>query len=706
MKSIKFIIVTIICIICALTAVGCSSEVNKLYFIDTELSIYLDEAYTIMPNVATRPEGADYTLTSSNPTIVKVNDDKKTVTGIRKGIATLTATAGELTATINVLVYESRESSNIPTENDGKIVVYFHTEYGSFYDQRVTPGELAVKPEAILRPGYTLFGWYKDAEFREAFDFSTPITESINLYALWALDEPSYAIENVDGVYTVTGFEHTYIPYENITLPASDGKGNPVTAIAEAAFSENQSLKTVVIPSSYTEIPSFAFSECPELTSVTIQGDIVSIGRNAFESCGKLESVSIQSQVIKSIGDSAFDSCTSLKTINLPDSIDTIGQKAFYECDKLTTITLPASLKLLQMQTFAGSGLTAIDLRNVEQMNNQVFWDCDELATVTGAENLDYVGSYVFGSLLETQQAYATKWLVNNIELGSAKDQLVTLGNVAIYAFARSLKPEFTVKGNITHIASQCFADASGAIVRFSGTTPPSRGNYCFGGNDTSGPVVDIVVPYNYYETYLEAWLTFGNPEENNGYKPLTSYAQAITERLHYAYNANTDSALEIFINKPVTYSQLTETLTYSTNCNVIINLYDGVQETVDVKSAIENYVNDAGYTSYVVTKLKSFAFNTDNPSKNLVTLILPNNIKLIEDKAITNLTKCTAICIIGDDSWSPRDTVASKQSINMSLMPVGSKIYVNDNLLTQYRTAWANYPAMRDYLKAYSTKP
>lgn len=668
--------------------------------------MYLDENSTVMPKVMTRPEGADYTLTSSNPTIVKVNSDNKTLTAMKKGIATITATAGELTATLKVLVYESKASPNIPTENDGKVVVYFNTEYGSFIDQRIVPGELAVKPEAILRPGYTLFGWYKDSEFREAFDFSTPITESINLYALWALDEPSYVIENIDGVYTVTGFEHTYIPYENITLPTTDSKGNVITAIAEAAFSENDSIKSVIIPNNYTEIPDFLFSSCSALTSVTIQGDITHIGRSAFEDCKKLESVIIQSQVIKSIGANAFDSCVSLKTINLPNSIDSIGQRAFYECDALTTITLPTSLELLQMETFAGSGITAIDLTYIKQMNNQVFWDCDDLETVTGANNLEYVGSYVFGSLIQQYQAYATKWLVNNIPFGSSKDELVTLGNVAIYAFARSVKPEFTVKGNITHIAAECFADVGNAIVRFTGTLPPTRGNYCFGrAPETELPIVDIVVPRAYYRTYIESWLTFGAPEDNNGYRPLTSYSNAIANNLYYPYNINTDSSLEIFINEPINYSQITETLTYSTDCKIIINSYDGVQETVDVKSAIEDYVEDAHYTSYVVSKIKAFAFNTENPSKNLVTLILPNNIKLIEEKAISNLSKCKAICIIGSDDWNPRDTIVTKHSISTSLMPVGFTIYVNDNLLSSYRTQWQNYPAMRDSLKAYSQK-
>lgn len=41
------------------------------------------------------------------------------------------------------------------------------------------------KPNDPINPGYTFLGWFKDLDSSELFDFSTPITKNITLYAKW-----------------------------------------------------------------------------------------------------------------------------------------------------------------------------------------------------------------------------------------------------------------------------------------------------------------------------------------------------------------------------------------------------------------------------------------------------------------------------------------------------------------------------------------
>ncbi|MBO0454686.1 InlB B-repeat-containing protein [Candidatus Enterococcus murrayae] len=60
----------------------------------------------------------------------------------------------------------------------------------------VNSGELITKPEEPSRAGYTFEGWYKDKELTEAYDFNTPVTENLVLYAKW--------LKNVETEYTVT----------------------------------------------------------------------------------------------------------------------------------------------------------------------------------------------------------------------------------------------------------------------------------------------------------------------------------------------------------------------------------------------------------------------------------------------------------------------------------------------------------------------
>ena len=54
--------------------------------------------------------------------------------------------------------------------------------------QTVEDGNLAAKPTDPTESGWTFGGWYQDATCSVAFDFSTPITANITLYAKWTKD--------------------------------------------------------------------------------------------------------------------------------------------------------------------------------------------------------------------------------------------------------------------------------------------------------------------------------------------------------------------------------------------------------------------------------------------------------------------------------------------------------------------------------------
>lgn len=66
--------------------------------------------------------------------------------------------------------------------------------------QSVESGKTATKPADLTASGWTFGGWYKEKECTNAFDFTTPITADITLYAKWTQEgttpTPTY--------YTVT----------------------------------------------------------------------------------------------------------------------------------------------------------------------------------------------------------------------------------------------------------------------------------------------------------------------------------------------------------------------------------------------------------------------------------------------------------------------------------------------------------------------
>jgi hypothetical protein len=120
--------------------------------------------------------------------------------------------------------------------------------------------------------------------------------------------------------------------------------GKPVTQIADSAFMDCSSLKSITIPGSVTSIGEWAFSDCKSLRSITISDGVTSIGANAFWGCFSLKSVSLPDS-LTSIGDFAFNDCISLSSIVIPNSVKNIGGFVFGGCSKLTIIYAEATSK-------------------------------------------------------------------------------------------------------------------------------------------------------------------------------------------------------------------------------------------------------------------------------------------------------------------------------------------------------------------------
>ena len=90
-----------------------------------------------------------------------------------------------------------------------------------------------------------------------------------------------------------------------------------------------------VIPDSVISIGECAFSECNSLTSIIIPDSVTSIGYSTFSECKSLTNINIPNSVT-SIGDFAFSGCDSLTSINIPNGVTNIGQGAFKNCGSLS----------------------------------------------------------------------------------------------------------------------------------------------------------------------------------------------------------------------------------------------------------------------------------------------------------------------------------------------------------------------------------
>ena len=90
--------------------------------------------------------------------------------------------------------------------------------------------------------------------------------------------------------------------------------GMPVVAVGELAFQGNNTIKSIVLPESLTNIGSSSFAYCENLETVVFKGNLNQINNSAFRYCTSLEEITLPASV-KVIAESAFSHCTSLSKI-------------------------------------------------------------------------------------------------------------------------------------------------------------------------------------------------------------------------------------------------------------------------------------------------------------------------------------------------------------------------------------------------------
>lgn len=72
----------------------------------------------------------------------------------------------------------------------GKVSLTFIVNGGTpIATMMVTTMDVIENVPTTSRQNYIFSGWYKDSEFKDAFDFALPITENTTVYALWTYDE-------------------------------------------------------------------------------------------------------------------------------------------------------------------------------------------------------------------------------------------------------------------------------------------------------------------------------------------------------------------------------------------------------------------------------------------------------------------------------------------------------------------------------------
>ena len=139
----------------------------------------------------------------------------------------------------------------------------------------------------------------------------------------------------------------------NIVFPTASS-----FTIGDYAF-HGTAIKSLVIPSTVTQVGDFAFATCPNLYDVEMEALKADcrFGNNVFEQCPALQHVTLSEKVIN-IGDYMFNQCGLLESIRIPSTCTTIGSYAFQFCYSIHEVTIPEGVELIKLNAFEGAGLT------------------------------------------------------------------------------------------------------------------------------------------------------------------------------------------------------------------------------------------------------------------------------------------------------------------------------------------------------------
>ena len=223
MKKKKLFILALIPVVSAALLTSCSCADNKP---ETSPS---KESETIKYSVTFNSNGgstvAQISNVESGTKITKPADPTKEgyqFQGWYKDSALTAAFDFNTGITSNIILYAKWVEVSVD-----KFTVSFNTNGGSeILDQvNIESGRLATTPTNPTKNGYTFVGWYMDSALTTAFDFNTPITSNITLYAKWnevSVDKYTVSFETNGGTAIISITD--IVSHSKITEPTDPTK--------------------------------------------------------------------------------------------------------------------------------------------------------------------------------------------------------------------------------------------------------------------------------------------------------------------------------------------------------------------------------------------------------------------------------------------------------------------------------------------------
>lgn len=417
----------------------------------------------------------------------------------------------------------------------------------------------------------------------------------------------------------IGAYAFAYSGITSLTLP----KGLQV--ISSGAFQRCESIQSVVIPASVTEIATNAFYNNVSLTSVIFEegSQLETIGTYAF--CyDPITSISFP-QSIKTISDCAFQHCKSLLTVNFEgsdteegSSLEKIGQRAFANCTSLTSFAFPYcgvdeagvynKITLgttTSVHLFEGnSNLSQVYLSEAITSISNLFVKCSSITTIVVAEHS------------ENFRVSETEPIILNVD-----------GTAIQFLFGRR-KGVFEIPEGVTEIGNYAFAGQTDITKIIIPKTMKTINDYAFYNcfnlvevEFANGCVLDTLG-----KSVFNSCKSLKNIILPNGITTIPEYAFAACESLE---SITLPSNLEAINQYAFVWTTSLKSITFPKTLQKIMNYAfrsSGLESVTIPEGVIQ-------FGTYVFTECKS-----------LTTATLPTSIQTFGNQVFTNCTALTTV--------------------------------------------------------------
>lgn len=482
-------------------------------------------------------------------------------------------------------------------------------------------------------------------------------------------------------------------------------------AIGRSSFSDCSALESVGSTKLLISIPELAFNSCLNLQDIDLS-NCTSVGRSAFNGCSKIKHLNLNKctyisssafsscgfeeinlSATKTIEDHAFSYCRSLVKVIGLKLIKSLPAGIFSSCNKLSSIDL-SSIESLGAYCMSGTAIDSVELPKLKSWDYSVFEDCKKLISVTFPETIDNIPAKAFLNceklstidlshcsvigggafynctsltdvkLLNVKQTEWTSYYDNescqtfrvgsfmncnnltSVDLGSSQ----RLGERAFYG-CTSLK-EITLPETITNLGWECFDGTT--MVTSMATVPPVI--------DKSEDVTSFI-PMGEYVMVNVPKESLGSYKSANYWKDMAKRIFPIGTKFDYDVTTVAQPSTSDLLDK---VGKKNSNSVVSLKVKGSINSYD----IMVIRNKMDNLhyldLSDANvvensyeYYTGCSTKNDTIGRNAFRDLSKLITVSLPNSVKVIESGALYNCTKLKSVVlpeklssIEGDWNW------------------------------------------------------